>query len=187
MRLRASRKGRTIRTALIVVEVFSCLLPRSSLGPVFSSNSACSGSPHGRAYWERSMSCHGCCSILPIYKPSTHSVKESPLISAKSPWSSARAFPCILLWSGHRSVRRWPGQRLRPRGASANREDALRPCGGWLSIMLCHHLKKTTALPGVLLFTLTFPHALRAQLVRENAAAPSRQASANKESENSPS
>ena len=64
----------------------------------------------------------------------------------------------------------------------------LDPAGdGWLTTMLCLHMKKMTALLGFLLFVALFPQTLRAQLVRENAAAPSPQASASKESENSPS
>ena len=71
--------------------------------------------------------------------------------------------------------------------ASANSEDALGPYGGWLTTMLCPHMKKTTLLLEFLLFTLSFPHALLAQLVRDNAAALSQQASASKESQNSSS
>src|SRR5258708_8345194 len=78
MRLRASRKGRTIRTALIVVEVFSCLLPQSSLGPVFSSNSACGGSPPRKADRQRPLSCHGCCLVPPIFTPSPPSPPTYP-------------------------------------------------------------------------------------------------------------
>jgi len=48
-------------------------------------------------------------------------------------------------------------------------------------------MKKTTLLLEFLLFTLSFPHALLAQLVRDNAAALSQQASASKESQNSSS
>jgi len=48
-------------------------------------------------------------------------------------------------------------------------------------------MKKTTALSGFSLLALAFPHVVCAQLVRENAAAPSRQACANKESQDSSS
>src|SRR5260370_41758448 len=51
MRPRASPSARTIQTKPLVVEVFSSLLPQSSLGPVFVSNFACGGSPHGRHIW----------------------------------------------------------------------------------------------------------------------------------------
>src|SRR5260370_37257350 len=43
MRPRASPSARTIQTKPLVVEVFSSLLPQSSLGPVFVSNFACGG------------------------------------------------------------------------------------------------------------------------------------------------
>src|SRR6266446_8836325 len=53
--------------------------------------------------------------------------------------------------------------------------------------MVCASMKKTTALSGFSLLALAFPHVVCAQLVRENAAAPSRQACANKESQDSSS
>src|SRR6266853_2080339 len=70
---------RTIQSTPSVAEVFSCLLPQSSLGPVAVSISACRGSPHGRAYLGAVYVLSQCYGILPIYKPSTHPVKESRL------------------------------------------------------------------------------------------------------------
>ncbi len=75
---------------------------------------------------------------------------------------------------------------MRPRRASANSEDALGPFGGWLTIMLGPHVKKL-ALLGFFLLALTLPHALRAQLVRENPATPSQQVPASQEAQNSSS
>ena len=70
------------------------------------------------------MSCHGCCSILPIYKPSTHSVKESPLISAKSPWPSARAFPLYF------------ALELPPLGQDAGQDNACAFAGHLLTVRM---------------------------------------------------
>src|SRR6266852_3041593 len=78
---------RTTQSTPSVVEVLSCLLPQSSLGPVAASNSASRGSPHGRAYLGAVHLLSECYGILPIYKPPTHSVKESPFFSANPPRS----------------------------------------------------------------------------------------------------
>jgi len=47
---------RTTQSLPSVAEVFSCLLPQSSLGSVVVALSACRGSPHGRAYLGAGMS-----------------------------------------------------------------------------------------------------------------------------------
>src|SRR5690242_7783149 len=77
--VRTKRLSSTIQPLQSVVEVFSCLLPQSSLGPVADSISARRGSPHGRAYLGAVYVLSQFYGILPIYKPPTHSVKESRL------------------------------------------------------------------------------------------------------------
>ena len=72
---------------------------------------------------------------------------------------------------------------MRLRRASANSEDALRPCRGWLTAMLGPLFRKFVALLGFFLFAVPFPRALRAQLVRENTAPRPQQVSASKETQ----
>src|SRR6266478_68904 len=61
--------SRTIQSMQCVVELFSCQLPQSSLGPVAESISACRGSLHGRACQVAVYILSRCHGILPIYKP----------------------------------------------------------------------------------------------------------------------
>ncbi len=72
----ATPSPRTIQSIPSVVEVFSCLLPQSSLGPVAVSCSACRASPRGSATLVAVYVFSPCYGILSIYKPPTHSVKE---------------------------------------------------------------------------------------------------------------
>ena len=123
---RAKRMPSTIQPVRSVFEVFSCLLPQSSLGPVADSISACRGSPHGRAYLERSMSSHNstayCQSTSPLHTPS-----RNPALLREP--SDAPACPFLLIFTLKSLAQ--SGQRLRLRGASANSGDASSAHAGW--------------------------------------------------------
>src|SRR5260370_23325976 len=69
MRPRASPSARTIQTKPLVVEVFSSLLPQSSLGPVFVSNFACGGSSPRRHVTGRVFSLPLLVLLLPFLTP----------------------------------------------------------------------------------------------------------------------
>src|SRR5258707_984674 len=102
----AAPSARTIQTTACVVEVFSCLLPQSSLGPVAVSISACRGSPHGSAYLGAIYVLSQFYGILPIYKPQTHSVKESCCLESHC-FSANPQLPqrvCVILALRHASL-----------------------------------------------------------------------------------
>src|SRR5439155_12782876 len=177
---------RTIQSTPSVLEVFSCLLPQSSLGTCRCSISACRGSPRGRAYLGAVYVLSQCYGILPIYKPPAHSVKESRF-SANPRWPPLlRVIPCS---SPSKSITQpaQPGQRLRLPWASANSGDAPWPCAGWLVSMIRPLMRKVPFILACSLVAAAFPHALRAQLVRENTAPPQPQVPAKQESQNSAS
>src|SRR5258708_17926062 len=76
-----------------------------------------------------------------------------------------------------------PGQRLRLPQASANSGDASEPCTGWPAPMIRPLMRKLPLILGCSFVAAGFPHALRAQLVRENTAPP-QQVSAKQDSQN---
>src|SRR5258708_13109272 len=77
-----------------------------------------------------------------------------------------------------------PGQRLRLPQASANSGDASEPCTGWPAPMIRPLMRKLPLILGCSFVAAGFPHALRAQLVRESAAPPHQQVSAKQDSQN---
>ncbi len=171
----------TIQPVRLVLEVFSCLLPQSSLGPVAVSISAYRGSPHGRAYLGAVYVLSQFYGILPIYKPPTHSVKESRLAPRTVSRLGASVFCSLFALKIH----------------SLDWDNACAFSGHLLTVemlpqptrdgrsMIRPLMRNLTLILGLSLAAAAFPPTLQAQLVRENATPPSPQASAKEDSQNS--